>query len=209
MMRDDTLQWSKANGRRKVSMSEIVLELIGGDDIERCRPLCNELMAFQQSKAHMAPESFDMMNFDTRMKRSYEQALDSHVIIAKDSERPVGYVFSTIDLMTREAASAYPDWAPRIENGAGFYPDWLTLPQKIGCISNLYVRDGYRGSGAGSLLFAKAMDWIESFVDVAYSFVFISNGNDAALDFYLKHGFTFSHDVFGGFIKAAYKKRTN
>ena len=34
-------------------------------------------------------------------------------------------------------------------------------------------------------------------------FVYISNGNDDALKFYLQHGFTFSHHVFGGFIQAA------
>ena len=34
-------------------------------------------------------------------------------------------------------------------------------------------------------------------------FVYISNGNDDALKFYLQHGFIFSHHVFGGFIQAA------
>ena len=50
------------------------------------------------------------------------------------------------------------------------------------------------------------MEWLESFSDVNVIFVYISNGNDAALDFYLKNGFIYSHDVFGGFIKTAYKK---
>lgn len=59
--------------------------------------------------------------------------------------------------------------------------------------------------GIGSKLLNKAMEWLESFPDVNVSFVYISNGNDNALDFYIKHGFTFSHDVFGEFIKAAYK----
>jgi len=49
------------------------------------------------------------------------------------------------------------------------------------------------------------MEWLESFADVNLIFVYISNGNEDALQFYLNHGFTFSHNVFGGFITAAYK----
>jgi hypothetical protein len=50
-----------------------------------------------------------------------------------------------------------------------------------------------------------SMEWLESFKDVDLVFIYVSNGNDAALHFYLSRGFTFSHDVFGGFIKAVYK----
>ena len=185
-------------------MNNITFELVQNMDIEQCRNLCNELMAFQKSKAHVAPDSFDLMNFDTRMKKSYENALRSHVVVAKDNGVAIGYVFSTIDNVTHEDNATYPDWAPLIENCIGFYPDWVTLPQKIGCLNNLYLRDEYRGLGLGVKLFDKAMDWLNSFSDTELTFVFISNGNEAALDFYLKHGFTFSHDVFGGFIKAAY-----
>ena len=188
-------------------MENITLELVQNGDIEQCRALCNELMAFQKSKASIAPDSFDLMNFDTRMKKSYEHAPQSHVVVAKDNGMPIGYVFSTIDNVTQEDNAVYPDWAPRAENSIGFYPDWVKLPQKIGCLNNLYIRDKYRGLGLGVKLSDKATDWLNSFADVNLSFVFISNGNDAALHFYLKHGFTFSHDVFGGFIKAAYRYR--
>ena len=34
-------------------------------------------------------------------------------------------------------------------------------------------------------------------------FVYISNGNDDALKFYLQQGFAFGHHVFGSFIQAA------
>ena len=185
-------------------MSNIILELVPNMDIEQCRDLCNELMAFQKSKAHIAPESFNLMNFDTRMKKSIESALRSHVVVAKDNGVAIGYVFSTIDNITYEDNVNYPDWVPFTENIIGFYPAWVALPQKIGCLNNLYLRNEYRGSGLGVKLFDKAMEWLDSFSDTNMTFVFISNGNEAALDFYLKHGFTFSHDVFGGFIKAAY-----
>jgi GNAT superfamily N-acetyltransferase len=89
-------------------------------------------------------------------------------------------------------------------NSIGFYPDNIKLPQKIGCLNNLYIKEEYRGLKIGNQLFAKAMEWFRGFKDVRLLFVYISNGNDAALDFYLKRGFTYSHDVFGRFIKAAY-----
>jgi hypothetical protein len=78
-------------------MTNLTFEVVNDGNIEQCRQLCNELMAFQKSKATIAPELFDFMNFDTRMKRSYESALRSQVIVAKDNGVPVGYVFSTID----------------------------------------------------------------------------------------------------------------
>lgn len=59
--------------------------------------------------------------------------------------------------------------------------------------------------GLGSKLFDMSMEWLESFQDIDVVFIYISNGNDAVLDFYLSRGFTFSHDVFGRFIKAVYK----
>jgi len=186
-------------------MESIILEPVNGGNIGLCRDLCNELMAFQKAQATFAPECFDMMSFDTRMKKSFESAQRSHVLIAKDNCVPAGYVFSTIDNVTESDRAAYPDWAPKVENGVGFYPDWLKLPQKIGCLSNLYLREKYRSTGLGAKLFDAAMLWLESFEDVDLSFVFISNGNKNALDFYLKHGFTHSHEVFGGFITAAYR----
>ncbi len=189
-------------------MPDITIEIVRNGDIEQCRGLCDELMAFQKSRARIHPECFDYMSFDTRMKKSFESALRSQVIVARDRGIPIGYVFSTIDEVEASDRNAYPAWAPAEENSIGFYPEWIALPQKIGCLSNLYLRDGYRGSGLGSRLFEMAMEWLESFSDVNLVFVYISNGNDSALQFYLNHSFTFSHDVFGGFIQAAYKQRS-
>ncbi|MBO9596989.1 MAG: GNAT family N-acetyltransferase [Cohnella sp.] len=185
-------------------MTNLIIEAVRDGNIEPCRQLCDELMAFQKSKATIAPELFDLMNFDTRMQRSYESALRSHVIVAKDNGVPIGYVFATIEDI-EEKKTAYPDWAPRTVGSLGFYPDWPDLPNKVGCLNNLYVRDGYRGLGLGSKLFDRAMDWLENFPNVDLVFIYISNGNDEALNFYLSRGFTYSHDVFGGFIKAVYK----
>ncbi|MDR1271921.1 MAG: GNAT family N-acetyltransferase [Clostridiales Family XIII bacterium] len=187
-------------------MKNITFETIKDENIEICRGLCNELMEFQQSKAIIHPEKFDDMNFDTRMKSSCEKALDSQIVIARDGNTPVGYVFSTLDYVTAEDKNAYPGWAPQGENNTGFYPDWVKTPRKIGVLSNLYLRGQYRHMRLGSKLFEAAMEWLQSLRDIELIFVFISNGNTAALDFYLSHGFTFSHDVFGGFIQAAYRR---
>lgn len=189
-------------------MQNISFEIIRDGNIEPCRELCNELMAFQKSKAVISPERFEGMNFDTRMKRSYGGALRRQVVVVKDNGAPVGYVFSTIDHVEEPDRYAYPDWAPvEGSNCIGFYPEWVKLPQNIGCLSNLYLRPAYRGTGLGSKLLYIAMEWLESFPDAGLTFVYISNGNDAALEFYLRHGFTFSHDVFNGFIKGAYKTK--
>jgi ribosomal protein S18 acetylase RimI-like enzyme len=156
--------------------------------------------------ATLAPESFDTMNFDTRMKKSYESSLESQVIVVKDKGTPVGYVFSTIQTVENQKSPS-PAWAPNAdsENSLGFYPDWEHLPEKVGCLNNLYIRDHYRDMRLGSKLFEMSMEWLESFADVDLVFIYVSNGNEKALDFYLSRGFTFSHDVFGGFIKAVYK----
>ena len=184
-----------------------MIEIVKEEDIEQCRSLCDELMAFQKSKASIHTEWFDFMNFDTRMKKSCEGALRSQVIIAKHNDVPIGYVFSTIDNVGPEEKNSHPDWASMSENGLGFYPAWMSVPQKIGCLNNLYLRSDYRGAGLGSKLCYMAMEWLESFSDVNLSFVYISNGNEAAFKFYLVHGFIYSHEVFDGFIKAAYKQK--
>ncbi|WP_256252870.1 GNAT family N-acetyltransferase [Paenibacillus sp. UNC496MF] len=87
-------------------------------------------------------------------------------------------------------------------------PDWDDLPDKAGCLNNLYIRGGYRHPGLGSKLFGMAMDWLDGFRGAEVVFIFVSNGNEAALKFYLSRGFAFSHDVFGGFIQATYRRRT-
>ena len=188
-------------------MNTLTFQTITDGDIEPCRDLCNELMAFQQSKAIIAPECFDGMNFDTRMKKSWNNAQAKQVILVRDGGTPVGYVFSTIEKVA-DKEGPIPAWAPKSDNPVrGFYPDW-PMPPKIGCLSNLYCRDAYRGLGLGSTLCEMAMNWLDSFPDVDLTWVYISNGNDAALDFYLRHGFTYSHEVFGGFIKAAYRYKS-
>jgi len=194
---------------KKIMADSINFEVVTGGNIEICRDLCNELMAWQKSLAIMAPEQFDGMNFETRLQSTYMNSPQNQLIVAKDGAVPVGYVFSTIEQVSGGDKSDIPDWAPVNDHTEmlGFYPAWDNFPARVGCLNHLYVRDGYRGCGLGVKLLERAMTWLESFPDVGLTFVYISNGNLAALEFYLKHGFTFSHDVFGGFIQAVYKYR--
>ncbi|MDR0499425.1 MAG: GNAT family N-acetyltransferase [Holophagales bacterium] len=187
-------------------MGVVTLDAVKDGNIEPCRKLCNELMAFQKSKAKLLPEIFDKMDFDTRMKLSYEQALESHVIIARDIV-PIGYVFSTIESVSYKHLHI-PEWALAISSGEilGFYPKWDNLPAKTGCVNNLYLRKEYQGVGLGEKLMNMSMEWFKSFPDIDIVFVYISNGNDSALNFYKNYGFVHSHEVFGGFIHALYKQ---
>lgn len=188
------------------------IEVAEDGNIEQCRQLCEELMAFQKSKAVIAKETFDMMTFETRFVPSYKNAVASHVAVVKRDNAPEGYIFSTIEDTQAGDKSKLPDWTPvevreRIERAGGafmgFYPDWA--PVRCGCLNHLYLRECCRGTGLGAKLFDMSMEWMREY-PVDCVFVYISNGNEAALDFYLKHGFTYSHDVLGGFIKAAYYK---
>lgn len=176
--------------------SGVTFEVIRDGNIEQCRGLCNELMAFQKSKALLEPERFDAMDFDTRMMRSYAAALDKQVVIVKDDGVPIGYAFSTV-----ESADSLRNSPFRL------LPDRGDLPERVGCLSNLYLREEYRGTGIGSRLFELSMEWLESREGVDLIYVFISNGNDAAYEFYTRRGFVFSHEVLEGFIKAVCMRR--
>lgn len=188
-------------------MKNLTIEIVRDGNIEQCRDLCNELMAFQKSQAVIAPEAFDGMNFDTRMKKSFENAIASQVVVAKDGDATIGYIFSTVEKV-ENVNGPFPAWAPAAQGKPiqGFYPDWPDLPEKVGCLSNLYFRDAYRGTGLGTKLTAMSTEWFRSLPDIDLVFTYISNGNDNALKFYLNHGYTYSHEVFGGFIKAAYMR---
>jgi ribosomal protein S18 acetylase RimI-like enzyme len=188
-------------------MNAITLDVVNDGNIEPCRELCNELMAYQQRKAKLLPEIFDQMNFDTRMKASHQQAEASHVAIARKDSEPVGYIFSTIENVSLKDANI-PEWASSISTGEmlGFFPNWEKLPERAGCVNNLYLRKECQGLRLGETMMGMAIEWFKSFADIEYVFVYISNGNDGALSFYKKYGFEHSHEVFGGFIHALYMK---
>lgn len=167
----------------------ITYELVKDEDIECCRDVCNKLMAFQKSKAHFRPELFDSMNFDTRMVPAVERSKHNFTMVAKDKDKVVAYVYSNI--APKEAYST---------DFATFF-DLSTVSKKdVGCLANFYIEEGYRDLGIGSKLFNMSMEWLESFPDVDDYFVFVSNGNEKALEFYKRKGFAYSNEVLDGFI---------
>ncbi|WP_105614661.1 GNAT family N-acetyltransferase [Vallitalea okinawensis] len=167
----------------------ITYEVIDNENIECCRDLCNELMVFQKSKARIAPELFDNMNFDTRMIPSIQSAIYNYVAIVKDDNHIVGYVYSNVS--SKETYS---------NDFATFFDLSSVSKANVGCLSQFYIKEEYRGHGIGSVLFDMSMKWLNQFDEIDDYFVFVSNGNDDALEFYQRKGFQYSHEILDGFI---------
>jgi GNAT superfamily N-acetyltransferase len=139
--------------------------------------------------ASITPERFDAMSFETRMVPSVERALHNFIVVVKDGDEIVGYVYTNVS--PKEAYS---------NEFATFFDLDSVHHNNVGCLSQFYIKEGYRKFGVGSKLFNMSMEWLEQFDDVKDYFIYVSNGNDSALDFYKRKGFTVSHDILDGFI---------
>lgn len=171
-------------------------EVIPEEKIEYCRDLCNELMAFQKSKSYITPELFDNMNFDTRMIPSLKSAIHNYIVVVKDEDNIVGYVYSNIS--PKETYS---------NDFATFFDLSSVSKKNVGCLSQFYIKEGYRQYGVGSTLFNMSMKWLKQFDDIEDYFIFVSNGNEDALEFYKRKGFSVSHDILDGFITVLRNKK--
>lgn len=99
--------------------------------VEVCRDLCNKLMAHQAQRGTIHPEALAGMNFDNRLKPSFEGAEEKFLLVAFDGETPVGYVFADAEMVPEEARNFLPPrWG--LEGGLGFYPPDMPLPAKVG-----------------------------------------------------------------------------
>ena len=167
----------------------IVYEVVPEDRIFCIKELCNDLMAYQKAKAHIRPELFDNMCFETRMLPSIQSASANYIVIAKDNNEIVGYVYSNI--------------APK-ETYSNAFATFFDLDSvkksEVGCLSQFYLKEGYRNQGIGSVLFDMSLQWLSSFQSIDDLFIFVSNGNDTALNFYQHKGFKISHQILDGFI---------
>ncbi|MDI6706556.1 MAG: GNAT family N-acetyltransferase [Bacillota bacterium] len=178
---------------RKVNMS-IHYEVISEDNIICIKDLCNDLMAYQKSKAYIHPEFFDDMCFETRMIPSVKSAKANYIVVAKDDNEIVGYAYSTIS-----PKEIYSGGFATLNCDAFFDFDSVKNDD-VGCLSQFFIKEGYRNTGIGSVLFEKSMDWLSSFKSISDVFIFVSNGNDNALKFYVGKGFKISHQILDGFI---------
>ncbi|OOE10665.1 GNAT family N-acetyltransferase [Fictibacillus arsenicus] len=172
-------------------------EILPENMIDSLRDLCNELMVFQKSKAYIKPELFDSMNFDTRMVPSVQKAKHNYIVAVKDNNEIVAYVYANIS--PKETYS---------NEFATFFDMSSVDKDNVACLSQFYIKEDYRQYGIGSKLFNMSMEWIKQFDDVEDYFIYVSNGNNDALEFYKRKGFSVSHDILDGFITVL-RKREN
>jgi GNAT superfamily N-acetyltransferase len=168
---------------------KISYEIVPEDNIDCIRDLCNELMSYQKSVATVSPELFDGMCFETRMVPSVRSAKANYIVSAKDGDEIVGYVYSNVS-----PKEAYTN------TFATFFDMDSVANEEVGCLSQFYIKDGYRNAGIGTVLFNMSMNWLKSFTSIKDLFIFVSNGNKNALKFYLGKGFKISHNILDGFI---------
>lgn len=173
---------------------EIIYEVISERDAHYIKDLCNELMSYQKSIAYMNKEFFDNMNFETRMLPALKSAKHNYIVVAKDGDNMVGYAYSSI--LPKETYST--DYATL--KCDAFFDFNSVKKDDVGCLSQFYIKEGYRNMGIGTVLFNKSMEWLNSFKDIEDIFIFVSNGNDNALKFYTSKGFRVSHEILDGFI---------
>lgn len=169
-------------------------EVISEDNIGCIRDLCNGLMAYQKSLAYIHPEFFDGMSFETRMIPAVKSAKENFIMIARDDDEIVAYAYSTIG-----SKYTYSGGFATLQCDAFFDFDSVQ-GDDVGCLSQFFIKDGYRNKGIGSVMFDKSMDWLSSFESINDIFIFVSNGNDNALKFYQGKGFKVSHQILDGFI---------
>ncbi|MDR7855013.1 GNAT family N-acetyltransferase [Tissierella sp.] len=172
----------------------IYYEIISDDKIHCIENLCNELMAYQKSKSSIHPEWFDNMSFETRMIPSFNSAKANFIIVAKDDNEIVGYAYSNIC-----PKHTYSGGFATLES-VDFFDFDSVKHDDVGCISQFYIKEDYRNLGIGTILFTNSMDWLNSFKSINDIFIFVSNGNNNALKFYLDKGFKISHQILDGFI---------
>ncbi|MDF2893042.1 MAG: family N-acetyltransferase [Clostridia bacterium] len=169
-------------------------EIVSDNDIACIKDLCNELMSYQKSKALIHPEWFDNMSFETRLIPSVESAKANFIIAAKDENEIIGYAYSNISLKNTYSGG-FATLKP-----VDFFDFDSVKGNDVGCLSQFYIKEGYRNAGIGSVLFEKSMEWLNSFKSINDLFIFVSNGNDNALNFYQGKGFQVSHQLLDGFI---------
>jgi GNAT superfamily N-acetyltransferase len=172
-----------------VKAMNLQYEILPDEKIEYCRDLCNELMGFQKSKAYIKSELFDNMNFETRLVPSVNKAIHNYTVVVRDDDKIIAYVYSNIS--PKETYS---------NEFATFFHMSSVSKDNVGCLSQFYIKEEYRKYGIGSKLFNMSMEWIKQFDDIEDYFIYVSNGNSDALEFYKRKGFSVSHDILDGFI---------
>ena len=172
----------------------ISYEIISEDKVFLIKDLVDELMAYQKSKAYIHKNFFDGMSFETRMPPALKSAKENFIVAAMDGDKLVGYAYSTI-----APKEIYSDDFATLKCHAFFDFDSVKTDD-VGCLSQFYIKEDYRCMGIGSGLFDRSMSWLRQHEYIRDIFIFVSNGNENALNFYLCKGFNVSHEILNGFI---------
>ncbi len=153
------------------------------EDIYCIKDLCNDLMNYQKSKSYIHSEWFDNMNFETRFIPSYNSVKENFLIIAYDEQEIIGYAYSNIS-SKYTYSGGFATLKP-----VDFFDSNSGIGDDVGCLSQFYIKDGYRKGGVGTALFNSSIDWLNSRKSIKDIFIFVSNENNNALKFYLNKGF--------------------
>jgi ribosomal protein S18 acetylase RimI-like enzyme len=161
------------------------------------KELVNELMYYQKTLASINKELFDSMNYETRMVPSIKSSRDNFIMAVYDDSEPVAYVYSNVsfkNVYNNDFATFFD-----MDSVKGAY---------VGCLSQFYIKEKYRNLGIGRKLFDLSDEWMNSFDDIEDIFIFVSDGNNLALEFYKKRGYIISHEILNGFITILRKKKS-
>jgi len=173
----------------------IIYEVISEEKIDCIKDLCNELMEYQKFNASIHPEWFDNMRFETRLLPSIEKAKSNFIIVAKHENEIVGYAYSNIS-SKYTYSGGFATLAP-----VNFFDFNSVRVEDVGCLSQFYIKENYRKAGIGNTLYIRSMDWLNSSIgSIEDIFIFVSNGNENALEFYKSKGFNVGHHILENFI---------
>ena len=146
------------------------------EDVEVLRPLVDQLFKLQAERAdEKYKPMLSSMTIEMRLHPDFEAKefpyADTQLIMVKDED---------------------------IDRYVGFAYSTMGRDQK-GNLKLFFLEEVYRGKGVGSRLFEDAMEFIEAHQPEEV-LIYVSNGNEEALNFYTSKGFRYKSEVFGGMV---------
>ena len=132
---------------------EIIYRDMTSSDAMCCKTLCNKLMKHQASVAVKYSELLSKMNFENRLKETFDKAQCKKLIVAYYNKKPIGYIYGEIFEVTESNIGTFKPFANQVSdedaNGYGLIPPTLKLPAYIAELVNLYVEPEYRSEHVG------------------------------------------------------------
>ena len=146
------------------------------EDVEVFRPLVDQLFKLQAERADTKwKQILSSMTTESRLHPDFEADVypyaDTQLIMVKDKD---------------------------INRYVGFAYSTMGRDQK-GNLKLYFIEEAYRGKGIGSKLFEDAMAFLETHQPEEI-LIYVSNGNEQALNFYMNKGFKFKSMVWDGMV---------